>query len=301
MKNQQKLMYLESIELYSNITKAAAHLFISQPYLSKVIKQLENELKIKLIQSQGHQTFLTYAGQRYLFYLKEIDMIERQMAKELYLIRSDKKGEITLGINSGLASSILANVLPKFNLEHPEISVKLLENNQNISEQLVASGDIDLAVGMAPIVYKDGIASTTIYRDELFLMIPTTSQLYNAEKRGQIIPFEYPISVLDNEPLILTPLEYGIGKTIAQFYELHHMSLNQMITTSTVPTAASLSLSGMGATFVPQTLIHRYLDKECNVYHFHKNKLFSEYIMIYKKDVELSGIALLLYKAFLTK
>lgn len=178
-------MYLESIELYSNITKAAAHLFISQPYLSKVIKQLENELKIKLIQSQGHQTFLTYAGQRYLFYLKEIDMIERQMAKELYLI--------------------------------------------------------------------------------------------------------------------LTPLEYGIGKTIAQFYELHHMSLNQMITTSTVPTAASLSLSGMGATFVPQTLIHRYLDKECNVYHFHKNKLFSEYIMIYKKDVELSGIALLLYKAFLTK
>ena len=43
-------------------------------------------------------------------------------------------GEITLGINSGLASSILANVLPKFNLEHPEISVKLLENNQNISE-----------------------------------------------------------------------------------------------------------------------------------------------------------------------
>lgn len=172
-------MYLESIELYSNITKAAAHLFISQPYLSKVIKQLENELEIKLIQSQGHQTFLTYAG--------------------------------------------------------------------------------------------------------------------------QIIPFEYPISVLDNEPLILTPLEYGIGKTIAQFYELHHMSLNQMITTSTVPTAASLSLSGMGATFVPQTLIHRYLDKECNVYHFHKNKLFSEYIMIYKKDVELSGIALLLYKAFLTK
>ncbi|MGR1417400.1 LysR family transcriptional regulator, partial [Streptococcus agalactiae] len=37
------------MELYSNITKAAAHLFISQPYLSKVIKQLENELKIKLI------------------------------------------------------------------------------------------------------------------------------------------------------------------------------------------------------------------------------------------------------------
>ncbi|WMB27966.1 LysR family transcriptional regulator [Streptococcus didelphis] len=83
METPKKIKYLEMIETYASITKAAKALFIAQPYLSKLIKQLEMELEIDLYKTQSHKTQLTYAGKRYLYYLKQMDSLERQMKKRI--------------------------------------------------------------------------------------------------------------------------------------------------------------------------------------------------------------------------
>lgn len=296
----QKINYLETIDRHKNITSAAKELFISQPYLSKFIKQLEAELNIQILESNYHRTQLTYGGKRYLYYLKEMEAIEKKMTRELYLISNNQKGEIVLGINPGLTSSLLGNVIPKFKKDHAQFNIKLVENNQNMSECMVATGDLDLAVGMSPVCDDNRVTSSTILKEELFLFVPSSSSLFNKNFCGQVHSFSQPLSLLEHEPLILTPLEYGMGKTVENYYKNQHIKLNQVITTSTSPTAISLSLSGMGSTFIPERLVAPYLSgQECNIFRIDKSKLIAEYILIYKKDTSLSGPSLQLYNAFL--
>ena len=104
METLQKINFLEAIDSCESLTKAAKHLFISQPYLSKVIKQMEKQLDISLIHNHHTGSQLSYAGKRYLYYLKEIHRLENKITDEMYLIRSHQQGELFLGINSGLAS-----------------------------------------------------------------------------------------------------------------------------------------------------------------------------------------------------
>lgn len=300
MKTFQKILFLETIEKNKNITSAAKELFLSQPYLSKFIKQLESEFNIEILESNYRQTQLTYGGKRYLHYLKEIEALEKQMNNEFYLISNHKMGEIVLGINPGLASSMLGNVIPKFKKDQPEINIKLIENNQNISENLIATGEIDLAVGMAPVNNENQVSFSSILKEELFLFVPKTSLLFQDKNCGKINAFKEPLDMLEKEPLILTPLEYGMGKTVKEYYKKHHINLNQVITTSTSPTAINLSLSGMGSTFIPERLIDPYIDShDCNLFRIDKTTFFAEYILLYKKDASLTGPSLHLYNAFL--
>ncbi|EHI70063.1 LysR family transcriptional regulator [Streptococcus ictaluri] len=300
MQTFQKILYLETIEKHNSITSAAKELFLSQPYLSKFIKQTEEDIGITLFESNYHRTQLTYGGKRYLYYLKKIEEVEKQMTRELFLIGNNHKGEIILGINPGLASSLLGNVIPQFKKEHEGFHIKLIENNQNVSEQMVAKGELDLAVGMSPVCDDSKVSYSTIQKEELFLFVPKDSALFDVTNCGQISPFKQSLSLLENEPLILTPLEYGMGKTVARYYQKQHIKLNQVITTSTSPTAINLSLSGMGATFIPERLVSSYLDnKNCNIFRIDRLNLFAEYILIYSKDTSLSGPSIQLYNAFL--
>ncbi|WMB28827.1 LysR family transcriptional regulator substrate-binding protein [Streptococcus didelphis] len=190
-------------------------------------------------------------------------------------------------------------MLSKFKSLYPDISICLLENNQNISEQLIELGELELTIGMAPLCHEN-VSSTTIYKEELYLLVPRESHLFSEKNVGFVHDFPYDISLLENESLILIPLEYDVGKTVATFYKEHHMTLNQIITTSTIPTAINLALTGLGASFIPEMLVKTYLHNDCNIYRLDKKKLQLEYILIYSKRDDLSGIALLLYQTILS-
>lgn len=149
-----KISYIETIERCQNITKASKELFVSQPYLSKLIKQLEEEMGIQIFNHSHHKAYLTYSGKRYLWYLKEISSLENKMKHELYLLKTNQRGEVSVGLNSALASTFLSKVLPEFHKQSPGIDIVLNEQNQNISERMIISGEMELALGMAPLLYE---------------------------------------------------------------------------------------------------------------------------------------------------
>ena len=65
--------YLRAIAEHGNFSHAARALYISQPYLSKFIKKLEDDLGVELINRDESPITLTYAGDRYLAYMEEIE------------------------------------------------------------------------------------------------------------------------------------------------------------------------------------------------------------------------------------
>lgn len=289
MDNKKKLHYLTKIISSKNITKAANELFVSQPYLSKFIKNIEEEMEIKLFQKINGQINLTFAGERYIHYLIELDKLEQKMNNELDLIRNNKKGKIRLGINPALATAMLYKVIPQFKQRNPNIMIELFEINQNISEEMLEKNQLDVVIGMSPI-FNDKLSYNIIYTENMYLFAPKSSKLYNGKLSGDITKFSKPLSLLNNEPIILTPLQYGIGKMVENFFKKNNLELNTVLTTSTFPTAVNLAKSGMGATFIPENLIGNYIHEDATIYTFNKTDINAEYIAIFRKNEQLPQI-----------
>ncbi|MBU0279246.1 LysR family transcriptional regulator [Gemella sp. zg-1178] len=297
MDNKRKLDYLTKIITSKNITKAATELFVSQPYLSKFIKNIEEELEIKIFQKINGQINLTFAGERYLNYLTEIDKLEQKMQSEFDLIRNNKKGKIRLGINPALATAMLYKVIPQFKQTNPNIMIELFEKNQNISEEMLENNQLDVVIGMSPI-FNEKLSYNIIYTENMYLFAPKSSKLYNG-KIKDITKFSKSLALLNNEPIILTPLQYGIGKMVENFFKKNNLELNTSITTSTVPTAVNLAKSGMGCTFIPENLINNYLEEDATIYSFKKTDIKAEYIAIFRKNEQLPQITINLLNTIL--
>lgn len=83
----QQLMFFEKIAEKNSMNKAAEELYISQPNLSKAIRNLEKELKIKIFERTNKGVKLTEDGYKLYKYVKtirkQVDMIENIALKEI--------------------------------------------------------------------------------------------------------------------------------------------------------------------------------------------------------------------------
>lgn len=77
--NFNQLKYLITVAKEKNITLAAKKLFISQSSLSQTIKNIENELKVKLFITDVSPIRLTYAGEYFVGWASKILKLKEDM------------------------------------------------------------------------------------------------------------------------------------------------------------------------------------------------------------------------------
>lgn len=290
MENTTKITYIETIAKYGNITKAANELYISQPYLSKILRSIEKETGVTIFERSQKFLSLTFAGERYLSYLRKFDNLETDMKKELEMISNNKKGEITFGINDVLGTILLPKMLPEFSMHFPGIQIKLEEKNQQDLEKMMEDNRIDLSIGMTPVLNQN-LSYEYLYEDSMYLVVSEKSRLYRPSVKG-IQKFPYDLEILNDEPMILLSPELGLRRSLDEFFELNRLTPKVILTTTTIYTAISLTKTGMGSTFVPITGMVFSNFSNCNVYEFDKNILRSTFVLMYKKDRSLSPAVL---------
>lgn len=92
-----------------NITKASEQLSISQPAITKQIKNLENQLSVKLFERKNKGVILTQEGKELYNKIKnpieELNRIDRQVSKEKY---------INIGTHNHMGSCIFGDVINDF-------------------------------------------------------------------------------------------------------------------------------------------------------------------------------------------
>lgn len=104
-----------------NITKASERLSISQPAITKQIKNLENQLSVKLFERKSKGVILTQEGKELYNKIKnpieELNRIDRQMSKEKY---------INIGTHNHMGSCIFGDVINDYCLKYPNINLNLI-------------------------------------------------------------------------------------------------------------------------------------------------------------------------------
>lgn len=139
MELSQLRYFIKSAEL-QHLTKAAAELNISQPALTKVIRQLEEELDAELFERRGRNIFLTECGQILLQRANELVCFADDICTEINELKI-KQQEVT--VISRALGNLMPEIVKEFIAAYPNIKLTLIQDDnltmQNFSYDLIIS------------------------------------------------------------------------------------------------------------------------------------------------------------------
>ncbi|MCW0482580.1 LysR family transcriptional regulator [Gaoshiqia sediminis] len=145
-----------------SFSKAAEALFISQPAVTRHIRELENKLNTALFDRKGNKIYLTKAGKLCYRQLKQIKEQYRELEFELGRLNDTYKGSLRIGASSTIAQYLIPGVLAAFHQRYPQIKLDLRNGNSLEMEQKLLNSEIDLAL-----VENDSSQSNIRYVDFL--------------------------------------------------------------------------------------------------------------------------------------
>src|SRR5690625_1473517 len=139
----RQLEYFYEVAKHLNFTKAAAHLHISQPSLSKTIKNLESELGGALFYRGPKQLELTDAGKAFLVNTKKVLEAFENLTSELNDVIELRKGEIKIGIPPIIGAAFFSRIIGKYKEKYPSIEMSLTEVGSKKIKHGVEEGTLD--------------------------------------------------------------------------------------------------------------------------------------------------------------
>lgn len=135
-----------------SFTGAAEQLFISQPAVSKAVKELEHSLSLSLIvrSSSTRTLMLTEAGKTLFEHARGIFAIEKSAVEDMALMANAGKGSLTVGASTTVASYWLPSYLAEFRAKYPDIHLELVVANSRDIEQKLLDAQLDVALVEGP-------------------------------------------------------------------------------------------------------------------------------------------------------
>lgn len=144
--NLKQAAHIRVIAQEGSITAAAKRLYISQPSLSQMLKQVEKELGVPLF-DRGVSPFRpTFAGEKYLQAAETMLAAQEKLENQMREIREENSGRLRLGISVQRATQVLPLALPWFIARFPHVKLELTERGSAELEELVFQEKVDLAL-----------------------------------------------------------------------------------------------------------------------------------------------------------
>ena len=172
----QQLRIIKAIATENSFTKAAEVLFISQPYLSKQVKILENRLGILLINRESNKISLTEGGKLFLRYSERVLSLCEESCRALNDLKNGDRGSLTVGASQTIGTYLMPRILVLFAQQYPQINLNIQVNSTRFIINNVINGTIDIALvgGNIPTKLKKYLKIENFVEDELILIIPSS-------------------------------------------------------------------------------------------------------------------------------
>lgn len=141
--NTLHLQYMLEVARCRSINQAAQNLILSQPYLSSIIKKVEEDIGYQIFIRTSSGVKITEEGIEFLEYVRQI---ERQI-ENIYAIKKKREEKCTLSIATVYSSVILQSFLDFQNIDRRGNSQDfIVENNQNDIIEQIISGEVRLGI-----------------------------------------------------------------------------------------------------------------------------------------------------------
>jgi LysR family nitrogen assimilation transcriptional regulator len=241
-----ELRYFVEIAEAGSLSRAAVRLGVSQPALTRQVRNLETELRVELFYRHGRGVSLTEAGQRLHAVGSEVLHKLHDVKEELTSCSSRVTGSIALGLPPSIAATIGARLATKFAERYPEAQLIIRECFSGVLVEWVESGRLDLAV-----LYNarrgPSMLVTPLLLEDLFLIVPP--------KEAAATPAT--LAELGARPLVLPGPENGLRRVVDAACRVAEVKPRIIMQLDCVAALKQVVEEGGGCTVLPYGAVHR--------------------------------------------
>ena len=206
-----RLRVFQSVARHLSFTKAAQELYITQPAITKHIRELERSYGQRLFERRGNRVSLTEAGRLLLQHADEVEVLHQQLTDQLHALHDEAAGRLRLGASTTLAQYVLPPILPSFQQRYPQVQLSLLNaNSEQIAEALL-HGHLDLGFVEGQVRSRD-LHYELLLHDELQVVRKATPAGPPSEPLPLATVLQQPLVLRERGSGTLEVLEFALRK-----------------------------------------------------------------------------------------
>lgn len=244
--NLNHLAIFHAVAEEGNVTRAAERLRISQPAVSKTLRELETSLGMALFHRLSKGVRLTDAGEILLDYARQIFALEAEACRALGEWHELERGKLTVGASSTIGVHLLPEICVAFRAAFPGIEMQLqIANTAQIQARLLRN-EFDLALTEGYLSAPE-IQSEVLGHDEIVCIAPPGHALLRKKN--------LPVANLLREPLLWREAGSGTRAVVEQELAergLHAPPLLSLGSTEAIKRAVA---AGHGLAFVSRLTV----------------------------------------------
>jgi DNA-binding transcriptional LysR family regulator len=246
---QLQIFYVAAQTL--NFTKAGLKLGYAQSNITGQVRQLEEELKVKLFDRIGRRIQLTSDGKKLLNHAKCIlDLYER--AKEDFLPQGIG-GVLNIGAAETVCVYRLPQILTEYRKLYPQVEIRVQTESCEHFFELIKANNIDIAL-----VLTDKIKSTEMVVQTLHdeAMTVVASPLHPLAHKKNIKPHDF-----TDECLITTLPGCGYRPMVLSLFKENHVKPGALMELSSIGAIRQCTICGLGAAILPKIAVQDDLER----------------------------------------
>ncbi|AIF49928.1 LysR family transcriptional regulator [Pelosinus sp. UFO1] len=268
---------------YKSFSKAAEMMYISQPSISRMIKELETQFGVMLCYRDTKSVRLTDAGEIILRQAQQIVSSFQSITAQLGDLKKMQTGKIHIGIPQITAITSFSNLLSAFKNEYPNISIHLYEVGPKKVEAAIQEGSLDIGI-FTPSEDDDLYEKIWFEQDPLEVIMHPTSRL----AQYKVIDYK----MLIDEEFVLYSNDYKLHDMIID--ECKHAGFKPKIVleTSQRDWMTQMVAGNLGIAMLPSKICKSFDNKVIIHRPLEEPKLYLRLALVWRKERYLSYAAL---------
>lgn len=258
--NLHLLRIFHTVVVDGSFSRAAETLHVSQPAVSRAVKELENQLDLPLIERSGGTgtsrkgVQLTANGNVIFDHARGIFALEKAAIEDIHARVGLKRGSLVIGASTTIAGYWLSPYLVTFANQYPAIDIQVVVGNtQSISQQLV---DCHIDIGLVEGTVNDPRIICERWRDDQLAVVEATFDGNGIERKVEDL----------NDPEVLWVVrENGSGtrEVSEQFFEHEQITPVKKITMGSNEAIINAIVHGLGRALLPKIMVDNLLKQGC--------------------------------------
>lgn len=237
---------------YKSLTKAAEYLCITQPAVTKQIKQLQSHYNLKFLDIIGKKVILTDAGLNLFTIAEKIFDMESQAEEAIKDFQEYNKGKISILASESFGSYHIPYIVSQFRNTRPEISISIQTATNKYIIESIAELKEDIGFISAPVL-NPKISVHEVMEDDIVLVASPRCHFSNIK---ELDPAD-----LAGKDIIVHEQGSVVRKVVDAYLKRNHINTGVKYEISNNEAIKKLLRNNMGVAFLTKSVIHEELER----------------------------------------
>jgi DNA-binding transcriptional LysR family regulator len=245
-----RLRAFTAVAEHRGFTAAANALGVSQPAISRAIRELERECGFALVERSPRGVYLTRDGAEFLEDARAVVAAARAADETVAKLRGLEGGRLQVGASTTLATYVLPPFVGRFLERHPGVDVRLDTAHTRGVMQMLLEYAVDIALTEAPVSHPR--IQSKRWRTDHLVAVASPGHPLSRQRR-------IPVQALSDELMLLREKESGTGTIVREALREAGVTLARTMEIDGPEAIKQIAASGRGVAIVSRFTIREQM------------------------------------------